>query len=116
MPENGRRRCPASSSCRREIMELTARPSGYGMAMVIELKPEQERILQEALRQGRFQSVEQALEEAIQSIVPGRNTQPALSPAERAAAFRLWAESHPHTTPVLSEEAIRRESIYSDRG
>lgn len=38
--------------------------------MTIELKPEQERILQEALRQGRFQSVEQALDEALQSIVP----------------------------------------------
>jgi hypothetical protein len=84
--------------------------------MVIELKPEQERILQEALRQGRFQSVEQALEEAIQSIVPGRNVRPSLSPAERAAAFRLWAESHPHTAPVLSDDAISRETIYSDRG
>ena len=40
--------------------------------MTIELKPEQERILQEAVRQGRFQSLEQALDEALQSIVaPG---------------------------------------------
>jgi Arc/MetJ-type ribon-helix-helix transcriptional regulator len=29
--------------------------------MTIELKPEQERILEEALRQGRFQSVEEAV-------------------------------------------------------
>jgi hypothetical protein len=36
--------------------------------MTIELKPEQERILQEALRQGRFRSVEDALDSAIQSI------------------------------------------------
>ena len=42
------------------------------MAMTIELKPEQERILQEALRQGRFQSVEQALDEALQSIIPSK--------------------------------------------
>jgi hypothetical protein len=42
------------------------------MAMMIELKPEQERILQDALRQGRFQSVEQALDEALQSIVPSK--------------------------------------------
>ena len=40
------------------------------MAMTIELKPEQERILQEALRQGRFHSVEEALNRAIQSIAP----------------------------------------------
>src|SRR5438874_12415782 len=39
-------------------------------AMTIELKPEQERILQEALRQGRFHSVEEALDRALQSIAP----------------------------------------------
>lgn len=83
------------------------------MAMTIELKPEQERILQDALRQGRFQSVEQALDEALHSIVVMRGS--ALSPAERAAAYRAWAESHPRTTPVLSDEAISRETIYSDR-
>lgn len=38
--------------------------------MTIELKPEQERILQEALREGRFHSMEEALERAIQSIAP----------------------------------------------
>ena len=38
--------------------------------MTIELKPEQERILHEALRQGRFHSVEEALDRAIQSIAP----------------------------------------------
>ena len=38
--------------------------------MKIELKPEQERILEEALRQGRFRSVEEALDRAIQSIAP----------------------------------------------
>jgi hypothetical protein len=84
--------------------------------MTIELKPEQEYILQEALRQGRYRSVEQALDEAIHSIAPSVANTPILSPAERAAAFRSWAESHPHNTPVLSDEAISRETIYSDRG
>lgn len=84
------------------------------MAIKIELKPEQERILQDALRQGRFQSVEQALDEAIHSIVVAGGS--VLSPAERAAAYRAWAESHPRATPVLSDDAISRETIYSDRG
>ena len=44
--------------------------------MTIELKPEQERILQEALRQGRFHSVEEALDQALQSIVPGTEAKP----------------------------------------
>ena len=46
--------------------------------MTIELKPEQERILQEALRHGRFQSMEEALDRAIQSIAP-----PAEAPPKR---------------------------------
>ena len=82
--------------------------------MTIELKPEQERILQEALRQGRFQSVEQALDEALHSIAVARGA--VLPPAERAAAYRAWAESHPRTGPVLSNDAISRETIYSNRG
>jgi len=81
--------------------------------MTIELKPEQERIPRDALRQGRFQTVEEALDEALHSIVGSGGV---MSPAERAAAFRSWAENHPRNTPVLSDQAIRRETIYSDRG
>lgn len=40
----------------------------------------------------------------------------ATTPQERAAAFRAWADSHPHNTPLLSDEAISREIIYSERG
>jgi Arc/MetJ-type ribon-helix-helix transcriptional regulator len=36
--------------------------------MTIQLTPEQERILREALREGRFGSVEEALATALQSI------------------------------------------------
>ena len=54
--------------------------------------------------------VERALHHRAES---GKTT---LSPAERAAAFRSWAESHPRNTLVLSDEAISRETIYSDRG
>lgn len=70
--------------------------------MTIELKPEQERILQEALRQGRFQSVERALDEALHSIVVAGGS--VLSPAERAAAYRAWAES-------LTKLSVVRQSI-----
>lgn len=87
--------------------------------MTIELKPEQARILEEALRHGRFRSVEEALDCALQGLAPGLKTgaaRPARSPSERAAAFRAWAEGHPRVAPVLSDQAISRETIYSDRG
>jgi hypothetical protein len=40
---------------------------------------------------------------------------PPLSPSERVKALREWAASHP-LTPPLSDEAISRENLYSDRG
>lgn len=38
------------------------------------------------------------------------------TPQERARAFRAWAESHSDNSPLLSDEAISRESIYGERG
>jgi predicted transcriptional regulator len=37
------------------------------------------------------------------------------NPKEWARRFHEWAESHDRTTPLLSDEAISRESIYPDR-
>jgi hypothetical protein len=43
------------------------------------------------------------------------SSKPSLSAAERVSALRDWAASHP-ITPLLSDEAIRRENLYPDRG
>ncbi len=82
------------------------------MAMTIELKPEHEILLQDAVRQGRFHSIDQALDEALHSLAI--TDRPVLSPAELAAAYRAWAESHPRNIPVLSDNAIIRETIYAN--
>lgn len=37
------------------------------------------------------------------------------NPKEWARQFHDWAESHDRTTPLLSDEAINRESLYPDR-
>ncbi|MEL7420442.1 MAG: hypothetical protein AAGK10_17985 [Cyanobacteria bacterium J06555_3] len=37
-----------------------------------------------------------------------------LSPAEKAAAFREWADNHQCGVPLLSNEAISRENLYSN--
>ena len=37
------------------------------------------------------------------------------NPQEWMRQFRAWAESHDRTTPLLSDEAVSRESIYPDR-
>jgi len=56
------------------------------------------------------QYVEQLLRGQV-SARPGT----ALSPAERATAWRESTCGLPHTTP-LSDDAISRESIYGDHG
>ncbi len=52
-----------------------------------------------------------------QTLPPKEEGSPAIeesSPAEKATAFRAWALSHSRGLPLLSDEAISRESIYSD--
>jgi Arc/MetJ-type ribon-helix-helix transcriptional regulator len=85
--------------------------------MTIELTPLQERLLRDVLRQGRFGSVDEALDEALRSLAasPPTSLLPLLTPSERAAAWREAARSLPHTPP-LSDEAISRETIYEPRG
>jgi hypothetical protein len=39
-----------------------------------------------------------------------------LSPQEKAELWRQWAASHNSDTPLLSDEAVSRESIYGERG
>jgi len=59
--------------------------------MTIELNPRQERILHDALQQGRFQSVDEALDEALRSLSTPADTTatPArLTPVEAAARIR----------------------------
>ena len=62
--------------------------------MTIELKPEQERILQQAIGEGRFHSLEVALAGAIQSIAPsgGASNRVGRSPGRKRLA-QLFAES-----------------------
>jgi hypothetical protein len=61
--------------------------------MTIELKPEQERILQEALRQGRFHSVEEALDRAIQCIAPHGDTSDEGNPPAKQSLSQFLMES-----------------------
>jgi hypothetical protein len=43
-------------------------------------------------------------------------TEQTSTPQERAKAFRAWADSHSHNAPLLSDDAISRESFYGERG
>ena len=85
------------------------------MTVTLTLPPEKEAAFK-AQAQARGLSVEQwMLELADQSIQP-----PSIAhlqktdPAEWARHFDAWINSHRPDIPVLSDEAMSRESIYPD--
>jgi len=56
------------------------------------------------------EQIAEQLAEAPASISHLQRTDPKVW----ARRFHEWAESHDRTTPLLSDEAVSRESIYSD--
>ena len=85
------------------------------MTVTLNLPPEKE-VVFKAQAQARGLSIEQwMLEVADQyvqpvSIVHLRKT----NPQEWVRQFDAWADSHDPNIPVLSDEAMSRESIYPD--
>jgi post-segregation antitoxin (ccd killing protein) len=71
----------------------------------------------ELIAQARAQGLDlsEYVEHVLREQVPSRGASSALSPAERADAWRESTRGLPHTPP-LSDDAISRESIYGDRG
>ena len=86
------------------------------MNLTIELSDEQAAALKmQAEAQGL--TVERWLEQIAAQFAPSPSIahMQKTNPKEWARRFHDWAESHDRTTPLLSEQAISRESIYPDR-
>ena len=56
--------------------------------MTIDLKPAHKQIIGDALRRGRFRSIDEALDQALQSVAPAATADPRRTPAEAAARLR----------------------------
>ncbi len=88
--------------------------------MNIRLNPEQERVIGQAIQAGLIREADDVVEvgiEAIRQRLEGsRAFEPALGAEEWSRAFHAWVHSHSTEAPLLSEEAISRESIYGMRG
>ena len=61
-------------------------------------------------------SVDVYLRELIEEKATTIEQANGLSPKEKVKLLREWASSHSLNTPLLSEEAISRDSIYGERG
>ena len=86
------------------------------MDLTIELSDEKGAALK-AHAEARGLTVEQWLTQLVEQCVPRRSIAhlQKTDPEEWARQFHEWAESHSRSTPLLSDEAISRESIYPDR-
>jgi hypothetical protein len=91
------------------------------MTLTLELSPEREAALK-AQAQARGISVEEWLLELARQTRPAvvrsltvRSLQDELTPEEWVRQFNAWIEGHDRTTPPLSDDAISRENIYTDR-
>jgi hypothetical protein len=83
------------------------------VTVTIQLPPDIEAgLVAQAQAQGL--DLAQYVEQVLREQVPPR-AGAALSPAERAEAWRQSTRGLPHTPP-LSDDAISRESIYGSRG
>jgi hypothetical protein len=85
------------------------------MTVTLHLPPEKEAAF-EAQARARGLSLEQwMLELAEQSVQPASVAHlQRTNPQEWARQFGAWADSHDPGIPVLSDEAMSRESIYPD--
>jgi hypothetical protein len=86
------------------------------MTVTIDLSPERETVLK-AQAQARGLTIEEWLLELADQYAPAASIAhlQKTDPAEWARHFDAWVNSHDPKTPVLSEEAMSRDSIYPDR-
>ncbi len=88
--------------------------------MTIRLKPEQEGVIGRAIEAGLIETPDDVVDVGLETIrrrLEVRATSGAPMNAQQwLEQFHAWVHSHPTTTPLLSDEAVSRESIYGTRG
>jgi hypothetical protein len=88
--------------------------------LTIHLSPEQERVVGQAIQAGVIRAADDVVSVGLETIKQRLQAQVA-SKAVPAAdewqrEFEAWTEGHSTDTPLLSDEAISRDSIYGTRG
>ena len=85
--------------------------------MTIHLSPEQERVIGEAIQAGVIRAADEVISMGLETIKQRLQAQTARLDAQQwSEEFHRWVHSHSMDTPLLSDEAISRESIYGTRG
>jgi len=88
--------------------------------MTIQLTPEQEQVIDRAIQAGLIKTADEVVGMGVETIqrrleqrrLPGDST----SVEQWLQDFHSWVHSHSTTTPLPSDEAVDRQSIYGTRG
>jgi proteasome lid subunit RPN8/RPN11 len=88
--------------------------------MTIQLNPEAEQPIGQAVQAGLIGNADDVLAIGVETIRQRLQSQAApvseLHTEQWLREFKAWVHSHPTTTPLLSDEAVSRDSIYGTRG
>ena len=91
-----------------------------GWGMTVDLNPEQEQLIQQAIRAGVISATEEVVTIGIETIrqrlESRRASQTPFHAEPWSHEFHAWVHSHSTATPLLSDEASSREFIYGTRG
>jgi len=88
--------------------------------MTLELNPEQEQIVGQAIVAGLIRGPEDVVAAGIDVVRERLGVCQTSNASANAEAWvqelHEWIHSHPEDTPILSDRAIDRDSIYGTRG
>jgi len=87
--------------------------------MAIQLNPEQERVVTEALQAGLVPAADDALEMGVAAVrekLRSRGRSAPESAREWSKELDAWISGHSTAEPLLSDQAIDRDAIYGERG
>ena len=88
--------------------------------MTIQLNSEDERLIGQAIQAGLIGKADDVVAVGVETIRrqlqsrAGSETE--LNTEQWLREFKAWVHGHATTTPLLSDEAISRDSIYGTRG
>jgi hypothetical protein len=85
------------------------------MIIQIDVEPDiADKIAAQAQAQGV--TVDDYLRHLLEETAVKEESTTTLTPQEKVRLLHEWTASHSSNTPLLSDEAISRESIYGERG
>jgi hypothetical protein len=88
--------------------------------MTFQFSPEQEELIGQAIRAGIIHAPNEVVDIGIETLRQRMDARMASASAitveQWSREFHNWVHSHSTTTPLLSDEAIDRDSIYGIRG